>query len=83
MPTTLRSFAASDRAFPVADLIQASDGHLYGTTESGGPGGAGVIFRVRLTTIPSDQYFELVSRDSGKCLDVFGASTDAGASAIQ
>ena len=36
-----------------------------------------------LTTTPSDQYFELVSRNSGKCLDVYGASTDAAASVIQ
>jgi uncharacterized repeat protein (TIGR03803 family) len=27
------------------ELIQASDGHLYGTTRSGGPDGAGVLFR--------------------------------------
>ena len=30
-----------------------------------------------------DQYFELVSRNSGKCLDVFGASTEVAASVIQ
>jgi uncharacterized repeat protein (TIGR03803 family) len=83
--TTLHSFAATDGAFPVADLIQASDGNLYGTTESGGPVGGGVMFRVRLGTLPppTDEFFEIVSRNSGKCLDVFGASTDAGASAIQ
>jgi uncharacterized repeat protein (TIGR03803 family) len=82
---TLHSFAATDGAFPVADLIQASDGNLYGTTESGGPVGGGVVFRVRLGTAPppTDQYFEIVSRNSGKCLDVFGASTDPGASVIQ
>jgi hypothetical protein len=32
---------------------------------------------------PTDGYFEIVSRNSGKCLDVFGASIDAGASVIQ
>ena len=83
--TTLHSFAATDGAFPVADLIQASDGHLYGTTESGGPIGGGVVFRVRLGTSPppTDRYVEIVSRNSGKCLDVSGASTDAAAPAIQ
>jgi uncharacterized repeat protein (TIGR03803 family) len=81
--TTLHDFGLSDGANPVNELIQANDGAFYGAAPIGGPGNSGVIFRVRLTTTPSAQYFELVSRNSGKCLDVFGASTDAGASAIQ
>ena len=81
--TTLHSFAPSDGMFPVADLIQASDGHVYGTTVSGGPYNGGVVFRVRLATSPPDQYVEIVSRHSGQCLDVSGASTDAAASVIQ
>ena len=36
-----------------------------------------MIFRVRLATSPPDEYFEIVSRNSGQCLDVSGASTDA------
>jgi uncharacterized repeat protein (TIGR03803 family) len=81
--TTLHSFSSADGDCPSGELIQASDGHLYGTTQFGGSHGAGVLFRVRLDTSPLDQYYELVSRNSGKCLDVFGASTEAGASAIQ
>jgi uncharacterized repeat protein (TIGR03803 family) len=81
--TTLHQFALSDGANPVNELIQASDGAFYGAASSGGPTGGGVIFRVRLATSTPDQYVEIVSRNSGKCLDVFGASTDAGASAIQ
>jgi uncharacterized repeat protein (TIGR03803 family) len=81
--TTLHHFALSDGGNPVNELIQANDGDFYGAAPMGGPGNSGVIFRVRLTTTPSDQYFELVSRNSGKCLDVFGASTDAAASVIQ
>ena len=50
---------------------------------TGGPDGGGVIFRVRLGTSPPDQYVEIVSRNSGKCLDVYGASTAAAASVIQ
>ena len=41
------------------------------------------ILRVRLVTSPPDHYVEIVSRNSGKCLDVYGASTDAAAPAIQ
>jgi uncharacterized repeat protein (TIGR03803 family) len=81
--TTLHNFALSDGAKPVDGLIQANDGTFYGAASAGGPNDGGVIFRVRLETFPSDQYFELVSRNSGKCLDVWGASTDAAASVIQ
>jgi uncharacterized repeat protein (TIGR03803 family) len=81
--TTLHHFALNDGANPVNELIQASDGAFYGATPAGGPTGGGVIFRLRLATSPPDGYVEIVSRNSGKCLDVSGASTDAGASAIQ
>jgi Ricin-type beta-trefoil lectin domain-like len=42
-----------------------------------------VIFRVRFATSPPDQHVELVSRNSDKCLDVFGGSADAAAPVIQ
>src|SRR5262245_2606177 len=80
--TTLHDFVSGDGTNPVNELFQANDGAFYGAAADG-PDGGGVIFRVRLTTTPTDQYFELVSRNSGKCLDVFGASTGAGASVIQ
>jgi uncharacterized repeat protein (TIGR03803 family) len=66
--TTLHSFAGypSDGALPIAGLVQATDGNLYGTTIFGGafacnnPGnydGCGTIFRIspsgELTTIHS------------------------------
>jgi uncharacterized repeat protein (TIGR03803 family) len=73
--TTLHDFALSDGANPVNELIQANDGAFYGAAPIGGLTGGGVIFRVRLATSPPDQYVELVSRNSGKCLDVYGAST--------
>src|SRR5262245_56808465 len=82
--TTLHDFALSDGANPANELIQARDGSFYGAAPMGGAGNSGVIFRVRLeTSPPNGEFFELVSRNSGKCLDVFGASTGAGASAIQ
>jgi uncharacterized repeat protein (TIGR03803 family) len=81
--TTLHDFALSDGGNPVNELIQASDGAFYGAAPMGGPGGSGVIFRVRLPTSPPDPFVEIVSRNSGKCLDVSGGSTAAGAPAIQ
>jgi uncharacterized repeat protein (TIGR03803 family) len=81
--TTLHDFALSDGANPVSELFQANDGAFYGAAAAGGPTEGGVIFRVRLATSTPDQYYELVSRNSGKCLDVYGASTDAAASVIQ
>jgi uncharacterized repeat protein (TIGR03803 family) len=81
--TTLHDFALSDGANPTSELFQANDGAFYGAAPVGGPRDGGVIFRVSLATSPPDQYFEIVSRNSGKCLDVYGASTDAGAPVIQ
>jgi uncharacterized repeat protein (TIGR03803 family) len=40
---------------PTASLIQASDGNLYGTTEVGGSGGAGTVFKIsNPTTSPTE-----------------------------
>jgi uncharacterized repeat protein (TIGR03803 family) len=36
----------SDGANPYAGLVQATDGNLYGTTVSGGSGGAGTVFKI-------------------------------------
>jgi uncharacterized repeat protein (TIGR03803 family) len=45
--TALYSFTnGMDGAEPVARLIQAVDGNLYGTTQSGGGSGYGVVFRI-------------------------------------
>ena len=57
--TTLYSFGSTlaDGAFPLAGLIQATDGNFYGTTSSGGTHGEGMIFKITpggtLTTLYS------------------------------
>jgi uncharacterized repeat protein (TIGR03803 family) len=81
--TTLRHLEWADGAHPDTELTQASDGAFYGTASAGGPTGGGAVFRLRLALSPPGGDFEIVSRNSGKCLDIFGASTDAGAPAIQ
>ncbi|MFO1513744.1 MAG: choice-of-anchor tandem repeat GloVer-containing protein [Verrucomicrobiota bacterium] len=46
--TTLRPFGFPDAgtALPQSELMEASDGKLYGTTASGGTAGKGALFRV-------------------------------------
>lgn len=43
-------FVGSSGSQPVADLIQAVDGMLYGVTQLGGLGSVGVVYRFDLTT---------------------------------
>jgi uncharacterized repeat protein (TIGR03803 family) len=57
--TTLYNFCAqndcADGEYPYAGLIQATDGNFYGTTEAGGAGQGGTIFKIsasgELTTL--------------------------------
>jgi uncharacterized repeat protein (TIGR03803 family) len=44
--TTLHIFDGSDGQLPYAGLIQATDGKLYGTTQSGGANGSGTVFKI-------------------------------------
>src|SRR6185295_19520566 len=57
--TLMHTFFANsiDGGFPAAGLIQASDGHLYGTTETGGNGNpGGTIFRLTLAGVYTTLY---------------------------
>jgi uncharacterized repeat protein (TIGR03803 family) len=48
--SVLHNFAGStDGTRPKGALVQASDGNLYGTTTTSGPGGGGTVFRLTLT----------------------------------
>ncbi|HTS16450.1 MAG TPA: choice-of-anchor tandem repeat GloVer-containing protein [Verrucomicrobiae bacterium] len=53
--TTVYNFGGglSDGANPKAGVIQGSDGLLYGTTSSGGSGGAGTVFKVGTNGSPT------------------------------
>jgi uncharacterized repeat protein (TIGR03803 family) len=45
--TVIHSFTGgADGAYPYASLVEASNGNLYGTTSSGGVGGAGTVFSI-------------------------------------
>ena len=46
--TVLHAFAggASDGSSPISALVQAIDGNFYGTTQAGGPGDFGLVFRL-------------------------------------
>jgi uncharacterized repeat protein (TIGR03803 family) len=46
--TTLHQFgdSPSDGAYPIAGLVQGSDGNFYGTTYGGGANNAGTVFRI-------------------------------------
>jgi uncharacterized repeat protein (TIGR03803 family) len=58
--TTLHSFDFTDGEFPLAGLIQATDGNLYGTSSGGGAGGYGTVFKITLQgTLTTLQSFDL------------------------
>ena len=44
--TVLHQFTGFDGAQPDANMILDEKGNLYGTTAVGGPGGAGVVFKI-------------------------------------
>jgi uncharacterized repeat protein (TIGR03803 family) len=55
--TTLHSFNGTDGQYPLAALIQATDGNFYGTTYYGGVHSSGTVFKITptgtLTTLHS------------------------------
>ncbi|MHA3771636.1 choice-of-anchor tandem repeat GloVer-containing protein [Verrucomicrobiota bacterium sgz303538] len=45
--TVLHNFRGSDGASPFGPLTEDDNGYIYGTTPVGGPGGHGVVYRLR------------------------------------
>jgi uncharacterized repeat protein (TIGR03803 family) len=89
--TTLASFDGTDGAYPQAGLVRATNGDLYGTTETGGANGAGTVFKITpsgtLTTLysfcsqggctdGSNPYAGLVQATNG---DLYGTTSGGGA----
>jgi uncharacterized repeat protein (TIGR03803 family) len=69
--------ASGDGKFPLAGLVQGSDGMLYGTTFSGGAVAAGTVFKVTPQGVESVLYSfaegnDAVSPSSGLVLDAAG-----------
>jgi uncharacterized repeat protein (TIGR03803 family) len=56
--TNLYSFGGSpaDGNFPVAGLVQGSDGNFYGTTRDGGANGYGTVYRISLSGAYTNLY---------------------------
>jgi uncharacterized repeat protein (TIGR03803 family) len=89
--TTLYSFCSktncTDGASPIAGLVQATNGRLYGTTQLGGANGAGAVFAIttggKLQTLHSFNYTdgaspsaELLQAANG---DLYGTTASGGA----
>src|SRR5262249_3617755 len=84
--TNLFSFGGANGANPTGDLIQLSDGNLYGTTSAGGTYNLGTIFRITtngvLTSIFSFKTSTGGSPLGGLCLardgNLYGTTSTGG-----
>jgi uncharacterized repeat protein (TIGR03803 family) len=64
--TNLHSFAVfTNGEFPAAGLVQGSDGNFYGTTQSGGTGGAGTVFKISANGMLTSLYSFSGGKDGG------------------
>ena len=65
--TSVYSFGAStgDGSAPAGNLVQASDGNLYGVTSGGGSGGCGTIYQITLSGTYTSKYSFTCSSDGG------------------
>ena len=61
--TKLADMSTANGTAPVAELVQASDGNLYGSASAGGANGAGTIFRYDLTAPGLTKLYDHVTAD--------------------
>ncbi|HEV2177431.1 MAG TPA: choice-of-anchor tandem repeat GloVer-containing protein [Terriglobia bacterium] len=73
--TTVHSFDKTDGANPLAALVQATNGALLGTTQSGGANHFGTIFRITPSGTLTKLY-DFCSQGGSSCTD--GSSPKAG-----
>ena len=57
--------ASGDGGYPLAGLVQGSDGMLYGTTSEGGAAAAGTVFKVTPQGVESVLYSFAAGNDAG------------------
>jgi uncharacterized repeat protein (TIGR03803 family) len=74
--STLHSFDGTDGAGPVAGLVQATNGDLYGTTGGGGADGGGTVFKMTTAGTLTTLYRFCSQPVNGVCTD--GAGPEAG-----
>jgi uncharacterized repeat protein (TIGR03803 family) len=92
--TTLHKFDGTDGTRPFAGLLQATDGHFYGTTNAGGAHDKGTVFKITpsgtLTTLYSFcaqtdckdgalPYAGLIQATDG---NFYGTTSDGGANGL-
>jgi len=79
--TVVHGFNSLDGRWPLAALVQASDGRIYGTASEGGPfGGMGVVFRLSNAQIAVNEVSPGAGYgEAGAALTVLGAGFAPGA----
>lgn len=61
--TTLVNFNQTSGMYPASTLVQGLDGNLYGTTEDGGNGGDGTVFKVTTKGVLTTLYVFCLQQD--------------------
>jgi uncharacterized repeat protein (TIGR03803 family) len=77
----IHNFTGLDGSTPIAGVMQASDGNLYGATATGGTFNLGVIFRIN--TAPPVQLLRAVSRKTHGDAGTFDVDLTTGTGAIE
>jgi uncharacterized repeat protein (TIGR03803 family) len=69
MLTTLHSFDGADGRYPEGELVQATNGDLYGTTSQGGANDDGTVFKINPAGKTTLYNFCSITNSAGDCLD--------------
>jgi uncharacterized repeat protein (TIGR03803 family) len=66
---TLHRFDGTDGQYPIAGLVQATGGNLYGTTEYGGANNYGTVFKISPGGGPVKTIYSFCSQGGTACTD--------------